>query len=62
MTLTIVHMELPDGQWLAKCDLFAAWKRLSDELDQPGAERSLKGHVSRRMQFTHYGWNGRTHE
>jgi len=57
---TIVHMRLPDGRWLARCPNYAAWKRVTDDQDKPGAEKSLKGHISRHMRFNHEGWDRRT--
>lgn len=60
MTCTIYHTELEGGRWVAVCDLFPGWKHLSEGQDKPGAETSLKRHASRRMRFTHMGWDGKT--
>lgn len=60
MTCTIFHTQREDGTWIALCDLFPAWKHISEEQDKQGAQTSLKRHASRHMRFAHMGWNGAT--
>lgn len=60
MTYTIFHTELPDGTWMATCDLFPAWKHKTAEQDKAGAETSLKRHSTRHTRFQHMGWDGTT--
>lgn len=59
MTYTIFWTLLPDGTWIALCDLHPAWKYKSTDQDKPAAETSLKRHASRNTNFQHQGWDGR---
>jgi len=54
VTLQILHIQRPDGTWIARCEQHRAWKFKSPTLDKNGAAQSLRWHVADVMQFTHW--------
>jgi hypothetical protein len=50
-------IETDDG-WLARCPQYAAWRpAVMPERDRERAEKLLKAHQTRHVQFTHMAWS-----
>ena len=53
MNLMIEWIETDDG-WLARCPQYAAWRpAVMPERDRERAEKLLKAHQTKHVQFTH---------